>query len=102
MDIEVTEKHDNLLLERTEVRLIARHPKEATPKRKELKDAIMESLDVKKGVLVIDSMDSEFGKNQTLVFLKVYANADKARAVENEHILKRNSLYQGKKKEEGS
>ncbi len=102
MEIEVTEKHDNLLLERTEVRLVAKHPKEATPKRKELKDAIMESLDVKKGVLVIDSMNSEFGKNQTEVFLKVYANADKARAVENVHILKRNGLYQEKKKEEGS
>jgi ribosomal protein S24E len=102
MEIEVTEKHDNLLLERTEVRLIARHSKEATPKRKELKDAIMEALDVKKGVLVIDTMNSEFGRNQTMVFLKVYANVEKARAVENDHVLKRNGLYEEKKKAEGS
>jgi small subunit ribosomal protein S24e len=102
MDIEVTEKHDNLLLERTEVRLIAKHPKEATPKRKELKDAIMETLDVKKGVLVIDTMDSEFGKNETKVFLKVYANVEKARAIENDHILKRNGLFEEKKKQEAS
>ncbi len=102
MEIEVTEKHDNLLLERTEVRLIVKHPKEATPKRKEVRDAIVETLDVKKGVLVIDSMEPEFGKNQTQIFLKVYANVEKARAIENDHILKRNGLFEEKKKAEGS
>ena len=60
MEIDIIEKHDNLLLERTEVRLIAKHPKESTPSRKVLKDSIVEALGLKKEVLVIDTIDSEF------------------------------------------
>jgi small subunit ribosomal protein S24e len=102
MDIDIIEKHDNLLLERTEVRLLAKHPKEATPKRKELKDAITEALGISKEIIVIDLIESEFGKEQTKVFAKVYKDVDTARKIENDHILKRNHLYQEKKKEEGS
>ena len=99
MEIDVLEKHDNLLLERTEFRLLAKHPKTGTPKRKELKDALSEALDVKKGVLVIDTIDSEFGKEETRIYAKLYKDIEKARAVENEYILKRNGLFQEKKKE---
>lgn len=103
MEIDIVEKHDNLLLERTEFRLLAKHPKTGTPKRKELRDALSEALEVKKGVLVIDSIESEFGREETRIFAKLYKDIDKARAVENDHILKRNGLYQEKKKkEEGS
>ncbi len=103
MDIEILEKHDNLLLERTEVRLLAKHPKEATPKRKELKEAITEALGISKETIVIDVVESEFGKGETKIYAKVYNKVEIARKIENDHILKRNSLYEGKKKkEEGS
>ena len=100
MEIDILEKHDNLLLERTEFRLLAKHPKGATPKRKELKDALSEALDVKKGVLVIDTIESEFGREQTKIFAKLYKNIEKARTIEEDHILKRNGLFEEKKKAE--
>ncbi len=100
MEIDIVEKHDNLLLERTEFRLLAKHPKGATPKRKELKDALSEALDVKKGVLVIDTIESEFGREQTKIFAKLYKNIEKARTIEEDHILKRNGLFEEKKKAE--
>ncbi len=100
MEIDIVEKHDNLLLERTEFRLLAKHPKSATPKRKELKDALSEALDVKKGVLVIDTIESEFGREQTKIFAKLYKNIEKARTIEEDHILKRNGLFEEKKKAE--
>ena len=100
MEIEIIEKHDNLLLERTDVRVVAKHQKEATPKRKELKDAITEELGLKKEILVIDTIKSDFGKEETKVFAKVYKDLKNARSVEAEHVLKRNGLQEEKKKKE--
>ena len=102
MDIEIIEKHDNLLLERTEVRLLAKHPKEPTPKRKELKEAIIEALGLAKETLVIDKVKSEFGKEETKIYAKVYKKVEIARKIENDHILKKNALFEEKKKGEGS
>ncbi|OYT45359.1 hypothetical protein B6U90_03530 [Thermoplasmatales archaeon ex4484_6] len=102
MEIEIIEKNDNLLLERTEVRLIAKHPNEPTPRRKELKEALTEALESKKGIIVIDTMEPEFGRNETKVFVKVYGSIDTARKIESEYILKRNGLFEEKKKAEGS
>ena len=102
MEIEILEKSDNVLLERTEVKAKVSHPKEATPARKALSEALKESLGLKKEVLVVDSIDSSFGRNQSTIFAKVYKKIDTARKVEADHILKRNNLWQEpkKKKEE--
>ena len=100
MEIDIVEKHDNLLLERTEVKVKVKHTKEATPSRKELSAAIKDSLALKKEVLVVDSLETHFGRDETKVFAKVYKSIEKARAVEAEHILKRNNLWEEPKKKE--
>ncbi|MGA1872294.1 MAG: 30S ribosomal protein S24e [Thermoplasmatota archaeon] len=101
MEIDILEKHDNLLLERTEVKVKVKHTKEATPSRKEISAALKETLGLKKEVLVVDSMVSRFGRDETELFAKVYKTIEKARSVESNHILKRNGLWeQPQKKEE--
>lgn len=102
MEIEILEKSDNVLLERTEVKAKVEHPKEATPARKALSEALKESLGIKKEVLVVDNIDSSFGKHESIVFAKIYKKVETAREVEADHILKRNNLWQEpkKKKEE--
>jgi len=96
MEIEILEKKDNLLLDRTEYRFLIDHPNEATPKRKDLKDLLKVALDVKKGVLVIDNVTSEFGKGSSRGFAKVYKTEEAAKKVESDHILIRNNLMEKK------
>jgi small subunit ribosomal protein S24e len=100
MEIDIVEKHDNILLERTEVKVKVKHPKEATPSRKDLTAALRESLELKKEVLVVDSLESHFGRDETKIFAKVYKTIEQARSVEAEHILKRNNLWEEPKKKE--
>jgi ribosomal protein S24E len=100
MEIDIVEKHDNILLERTEVKAKVKHTKESTPSRKDLSAALKETLQLKKEVLVVDSLVSHFGRDETEIFAKVYKTAEKARAVEAEHILKRNNLWEEPKKKE--
>ena len=98
MEIDIVEKHDNLLLERTEVKARVKHQKTATPSRKELKEALKEGLGLKKDVLVVDSLENHFGKDETYIFAKVYKTIEQARAIEADHILKRNGLWEEPKK----
>ena len=100
MEIDIVEKHDDLLLERTEVRALVKHPKSATPSRKEIKEAMKEVLGLNKEILVVDVMESHFGKDETKIYAKIYKSVEKARAVESDHILKRNGLYEEPKKRE--
>ncbi len=100
MEIEILEKSDNVLLERTEIKAKVKHPKEATPARKALSDALKEALGLKKEVLVVDNVGSSFGKNESMLFAKVYKKAETARKVEAKHVLKRNGLWQEPKKKE--
>jgi len=100
MEIEVIDRRDNILLERTEVHLVAKHPKTSTPSRKEIKEAVAEVLGLKKETLVIDYIDGEFGKEESRIYVKLYKDVEKARSVEEDHILKRNGLLIEKKKKE--
>lgn len=100
MEIEIVEKSDNVLLERTEVKAKATHNKESTPARKAVSEALKETLGLKKEVLVVDTVDSSFGKSVSMVFAKVYKNMETARKVEADHVLKRNGLWQEPKKKE--
>ena len=100
MEIDIVEKHDNILLERTEVKVKVKHPKEATPSRKVISEALKEALGLKKEVLVVDSMESHFGRDETELFAKVYKTLEKARYIEEDHILKRNGLWEEPKKKD--
>ncbi len=94
MDIEVTSRKDNRLLNRTEVELKVKHSNSPTPKRDEVRDAIAKSLGVGKDGVVIDNMKSSFGSHETFVFAKAYPDKETAIRSENKHILVRNKLVE--------
>lgn len=102
MDIQITEKQQNDLLDRLEVKFTVIHPKEKTPKRSEVKDALATTLKAKKDAIVIEFMKPTFGKPETPGYAKVYKSKEAAQRTEPEHILKRNNLFEKKeaKKEE--
>ena len=104
MEIEIISKKENPLLDRLEVNFKVSHPKEITPKRKDVRDEIATLLKVQKDRIVIDHMNSEFGKPETVGYAKIYKSKKEALYTETEAVLKRNNLFEGKKerKEEKS
>ncbi len=101
MEIEITGKKDNLILERTEVEFTIKHDRERTPSRKDVKGKLVEVLGTKKEIVVVNSFHTQFGKGESRGSANVYKSLERAREIEEKYILKRNGLLEEKKKEEG-
>ncbi len=98
MDIEIVGRKDNLLLDRTDVDFLVKHENESTPPRKQVREALGVALNVGKSALVVDSFSTEFGRGTSKGTAKVYKDIERARKVEDDHILIRNGLMEKKKK----
>lgn len=98
MDIETVRKQDNPLLKRTELEFVVHHLGENTPTRDKVRELVASTLKGKKENVVVDRLNSEFGRASTKGYAKLYENADAAKAAEPEHLLVRNGIV--KKKEE--
>lgn len=92
MEIEIVSKKENELLERTEVTFKASHPKEGTPQRDAVREKLSSILKAPKERVIIDAMDSEFGKMETVGYAKVYKTKEAAMKFEREYVLVRNKL----------
>jgi small subunit ribosomal protein S24e len=97
MEVEIISKKENPIFGRMELNFKVSHPKEVTPKRKDVRDEIATQLKVQKDRIVIDNMKSEFGKPETLGYAKIYKTKDDAVKVESDAVLKRNNLFEEKK-----
>lgn len=92
MEVEILGKHENKLLQRTEVRFQLMHGKEKTPQRDAVREALAKALGANKDVVVVDELHSEFGRAVTTGYAKVYAAVDHAKKLEPRHILLRNKF----------
>src|SRR5512136_772729 len=92
MEVEVVSKKENVLLDRTEIMFKAVHPKEGTPQREAVRDKISALVKAPKERVIVDSMDSEFGRTETIGYAKVYKTKEAAMKFEREEILVRNKL----------
>jgi len=92
MEIEILDKKENELLDRTEVRFKASHAKEGTPQREVIREKLAGMLKATKERVIVDAMDSEFGKMETIGYAKVYKTKEAAMKFEREHVLVRNKL----------
>ena len=99
MEIEIVSKKENELLDRTEVTFKAFHPKEGTPQREVVREKLASMLKASKDRVIVDAMDSEFGKMETVGYAKVYKTKEAAMKFEREHVLVRNKLKEAVKKE---
>ena len=99
MEIEIVSKKENELLDRTEVTFKAVHPKEGTPQREVVREKLASMLKASKDRVVVDAMDSEFGKMETVGYAKVYKTKEAAMKFERKHVLVRNKLKEAVKKE---
>ncbi len=92
MEIEIESKKNNPLLNRTEVYFVIRHTGESTPRREVIRGELAGKLGVGKENIIIDHMTSDFGIQKTKGYAKVYSSAEKTKAEERNHLLKRNNL----------
>lgn len=99
MEIEIVSKRENELLDRTEVKFKALHPKEGTPQREAVREKLAAMLKAPKDRVVVDAMESEFGKMETVGYAKVYKTKEAALKYEREHVLVRNKLKERVKAE---
>ena len=92
MEIEIVSKKENELLDRTEVNFKAMHPKEGTPQREAVREKLAAMMKASKDRVIVDSMDSEFGKMETVGYAKIYKTKEAAMKFEREYVLIRNKL----------
>lgn len=98
MDIEISEKKQNPLLGRTEVRFVVHHTNEKTPSRDQIREKLAGQMNSKKGLIVVDSMASAFGRSQTRGYARVYDTPEAIGKNEPLYLLKRNKLEELKPK----
>ena len=90
MELEIVSKKDNPLLDRTELEVLAHHTGKPTPTRDEVREHVAAAMKAKKDVVMVDHMESTFGKGVTRGYVKVYKTKEAAMAIEREPIKKRN------------
>jgi len=100
MEIEVVSRKDNPLLGRIEIQFKISHGKDRTPTRDDIRNELATMVNSKKDRVVIDHMNSVFGKAETVGYAKIYEKKETAQKIERKHTLKRNKLFDEKKKEE--
>ena len=100
MELSITGKKENQLLKRTEVEFNLIHTNEKTPKRGEVRNEIATELKAKKETVIIDHMNSLFGKSETNGTARIYKTVEDIKEIEADYMLKRHGLYEEKKKAE--
>ena len=92
MKIEITQKRENPLLKRTEVRFTVAHDGESTPGRNAVAEEIAKMRKSKRNCVVVDSIESVYGRGMSKGYAKVYASMEAALEYDRDHLLKRNGI----------
>jgi len=98
MEVEILNERENPLLGRKEVKFRVTY-KGSTVPRKEVRSKMIAVLDSSRDLTVLDYIRPEYGRQSSLGYVKVYADAD-AMKVEAKHKLKRNFEAKEEKKQE--
>ncbi|OPX79816.1 MAG: 30S ribosomal protein S24e [Methanosaeta sp. PtaB.Bin039] len=96
MDIEVIKEGNNPLLNRREITFLVNHPEGATPSRKSVVERLAATMNSKVGLVIVSEMKTDFGKRVTHGYAKIYESEERAKQVENEHIIARNTFAEKK------
>ncbi len=92
ISIDIEEEKENKLLKRRELVLTVHHELGPTPNRDQIKASIASLTGFDKGQIVVDSINAQFGLDQTQVIAKLYDSKDDAIHYERKHQITRNKL----------
>ncbi len=90
MEINITQKTENPLLDRTEIEFDCTYQGESTPKVLEVKNRLIAVLDVDKNLLVVDKLKPQFGEGKAIGYAKLYQSNESLSKIERKHVLKKN------------
>ena len=95
MDIQVLNEKNNPVLNRREIVFKVTHD-EATPSRKVVVERLAATQNSKVGLVYVDSLKTEFGKRETIGYAKIYETPERAKQIERDHIIERNTFAKPK------
>lgn len=90
MEIEIKQKIENPLLNRTEVHFDCVYSGEPTPKVMDVKNKLIALLDADKNLLVVDRLLPKFGEGSAEGYAKIYDRVENLKEIEQKHVLDKN------------
>ncbi len=99
MELEIENEKENKLFNRRELTVRLYHEGISTPDRKTVRNRVADLTGFAKGKVIIQSIKSTYGKDESVVEVKLYENKEDAYEYESKHILERNGLTGGEKSE---
>ena len=90
MDIKITSKFENKLLERKEVQFEIQQLKKATPSRKEIRDKLIAQLDANKEAAMLIKIKTHIGKGLVKGLMHIYETLEVAKKIEPKYVVFRN------------
>ncbi|MFP3872236.1 MAG: 30S ribosomal protein S24e [Candidatus Aenigmatarchaeota archaeon] len=90
VEIEIEQEKENKLMSRRELSLSVDHGGEGTPSRKDLQVQIANLVNASKNEVVIDKIDTEYGKEKSMVEVRVYEDEASLQEYERDYFKKRN------------
>lgn len=102
MKMEIQKETKNVLFKRTEVCFTVIHDGESTPGRNAVAEELGKKYGVKRELVIVDELHSQYGIGRTDGYAKIYENVDAAKKCEVEHLLKRNGYKDKPAEAEGA
>lgn len=100
MEININEKIDNPLLNRTEIRFECTYQGDATPKVLDVKNRLVATLNVDKNLLVVHNLKPSYGEGKANGYAKLYDSEESLAKIEREHVVVKNKEVVKEEKEE--
>ena len=97
MKIDIIEKNENKLLERTELRVKVDHVGQPVPKRDDFLSKLAALLYKERNQVVLIKLEAKYGEGKSLALVHVYDTTERAIAVEREFLLKRSGILEDTK-----
>lgn len=92
MKMEITQQKENPVQKRVEVYFNLDHNGEATPGRNAVAEEVAKQMKSKRECVVVDSIESVYGKGLSKGYAKVYESKEAALEFDREYLLKRNGI----------
>lgn len=100
MEVNIIEKNENPLLNRTEIDFVCLYQGEATPRILDVKSKLVALLDADKELLVVDKIQPFFGEGRARGYAKIYDSKESLTEIETKHVLEKNKVSAPENEEE--
>ncbi len=94
MEITITDRKDNPVLNREELTFMINHEGENTPSRDVVASKLAAMVNADKDRTILKLINTQFGKHEAIGYANLYPSKEVALNIEPQHILKRNGLIE--------